>query len=56
MVDELRTPDLHLPWMPRFDGFKAAKLIFERGTVPHYAKGVEHLRDAVVFGRVSSDA
>jgi hypothetical protein len=56
MVEEWRTSYLHFPWMSRFDGFETAKLVFEGWTVPHYAEGVEHLWDAIVFSYVSSDA
>jgi hypothetical protein len=36
--------------MSGFDDVETSKLVFERWAVPHYAEGVEHLRDAVVFG------
>jgi hypothetical protein len=40
--------------MSGFNDIETSELVFERWTIPHYAKGVEHLRDAVVFPYVST--
>jgi hypothetical protein len=56
MVGKWQTSYLHLPWVARFDCLETAKLVFKGWTVPHYAEGMEHLWDAVVFDQVTRDA